>query len=152
MAVNGRRGMLAKIHIAKKDLGLTDADYRHVLTVNYNVESAADLTDEQLNDLLNLFKQKGWKPLRKDVPADGNRRDSKPPVPKDRQPLVNKIEALLSEKGRLEGRRVSWKYAEAILKKQGGPDYLNWATVQQLENVVRALYYAVERIKRKAGG
>ena len=138
--------MLAKAHIAKKELGLTDGDYRHVLSVNYGVESSSLLTEAQLNDLLSLFKEKGWKPKQKQVAAALER---KPHAAPECQPLLNKIEALLAEKGRLEGRRASWEYARAILKKQGGPESLSWATVQQLENVMRALHYAVGRIRKK---
>lgn len=142
--------MLAKVHLAKKDLGLTEGDYRHVLRYNYNVESARDLSDRELNSLLDLFKSKGWKARPKGQAAESGR-DIKPPVPAERQPLMNKIEALLAEKGRLEGRRVSWKYAEAILRNQGGPQYLNWASPGQLEKVIQALSYAVKRAKAKAG-
>ena len=142
--------MMAKAHIAKKYLCLSDADYRHVLNYNFGVESSRDLSDGQLNDLLSLFKEKGWQPKPKGKPTD-SARDRKPPVPEGRRPLMNKIEALLAEKGRIEGRRVSWQYAEAILRKQSGEKlFLNWATAEQLEKVIQALHYAVKRAKTKA--
>ena len=142
--------MLAKAHIAKKALCLSDADYRHVLNHNFGVESSAALSDGQLNELLSLFKEKGWKPQPKGRPAESPR-DRKPPVPLGRQGLMNKIEALLSELGRHQGRRVPWRYAEAILRKQSGDNlYLNWATPEQLEKVIQALHYAVKREKKKS--
>lgn len=56
------RGQLAKIHIAKKELQLTDEVYRDILAINFKVESAKDLTDQQAAKLLDTFRAKGWKP------------------------------------------------------------------------------------------
>ena len=144
MSKTARQNMLCKIHLAKRDLGLSEADYRHVLRYNFNVESAADLNERQLDDLVSLFKEKGWQAKPKGQASSAGR-DFKPPVPQERRPLMDKIEALLAEKGRLAGRRIPWKYAEAILKRQGGPNFLNWATAEQLKNVVAALSYSVKR-------
>lgn len=151
MPKTARQNMLAKVHLAKKDLGLDDADYRHVLRHNFGAESAADLSDRELNDLLTHFKSKGWaaKPQGRGRLVT-SARETKPPVPPARQPLMDKIEALLAELGRLQGRRVPWKYAEAILRRQGGPDYLNWANVEQLTAVMQSLWYAVKRAEAKA--
>lgn len=167
MAKTARQNMLAKVHLAKKDLGLSDADYQHVLWVNFGVESSASLSDRGLNDLLNHFKSKGWqgKPKRSLPggnlnlspraamcrPTGNTQRDWKPEVAPERQPLMDKIEAQLSELGRIQGRRVPWAYAAAILKRQGGPDFLNWATAGQLQTVVQSLAYAVKRAAAKAG-
>jgi len=56
------RSDLAKIHIAKKELGLDDASYRGILRDRYHSESAADLTPDQAADLIGLFREKGWRP------------------------------------------------------------------------------------------
>jgi phage gp16-like protein len=53
---------LAKIHIAIKELGLDEDTYRGVLWDRYHKESAAELTDDQAADLIDLFRQKGWRP------------------------------------------------------------------------------------------
>lgn len=53
---------LAKIHIAKKELGLSDEAYRDILRLHFRVESARDLTDRQATVLLNRFKAQGWQP------------------------------------------------------------------------------------------
>ncbi len=53
---------LAKIHIAKKELGLTDEAYRDILRTHFRVESAKDLAPKQVIVLLNKFRAKGWKP------------------------------------------------------------------------------------------
>ncbi len=56
------RNDLAKIHIAKKELGLDESTYRGVLWDRYHKESAAELTESQAADLIDLFRQKGWRP------------------------------------------------------------------------------------------
>ena len=52
---------LAKIHIAKRDLKLTDPLYRGFLNVLFGQGSARDLTQEQVEELLEHFKSLGWK-------------------------------------------------------------------------------------------
>ncbi len=54
------RAELAKIHIAKRDLKLTDQLYRGVLNVLFGEASAKDLSHEQIDELLDHFKSLGW--------------------------------------------------------------------------------------------
>jgi phage gp16-like protein len=56
------RSDLARIHIAKQELGLDDASYRGLLQDRYHLDSAADLTPGQAADLIALFRAKGWRP------------------------------------------------------------------------------------------
>jgi hypothetical protein len=51
---------LAKIHIAKRDLKLSDPLYRGFLNVLFGETSAKDLTPEQIDELLDHFKSLGW--------------------------------------------------------------------------------------------
>jgi len=53
---------LARIHIAKKELALTEEAYRDILWINFRVGSARELTEQQALELINLFKAKGWVP------------------------------------------------------------------------------------------
>jgi len=53
---------LAKIHIAKKELGLFDEEYRDLLYFYFEVLSTKDLTDKQLKELLSIFRGRGWRP------------------------------------------------------------------------------------------
>ena len=59
MAFDTRRGLLAKIHIAKKDLGLDDEAYRDVLAA-HGVESSKNLDTKGLEKLLAHFEKLGW--------------------------------------------------------------------------------------------
>lgn len=56
-----RRPLLAKVHIARKDLGLSEEDYRSTLRELFGVASAAQLTDAQLAELLAHFLRRGWR-------------------------------------------------------------------------------------------
>ncbi len=56
------RAMLAKIHIARKELGLSDDEYRDLLRMRFDAESAKDLTAAQSAELVAHFRGKGWKP------------------------------------------------------------------------------------------
>ncbi|MEI6160143.1 MAG: regulatory protein GemA [Roseococcus sp.] len=57
-----RKAMLAKIHIARKDLALSDESYADILRRKTGMESAAGLSDQQLDRVLGEFKRLGWKP------------------------------------------------------------------------------------------
>lgn len=52
---------LAKIHIAKKELNISDDNYRSILS-GFNVDSAKQLDDKQAGELVLLFKKIGWQP------------------------------------------------------------------------------------------
>jgi len=56
------RSNLAKIHIGKQALRLDEATYRGILWDRYHCESAAELSDRQAADLIELFHDKGWRP------------------------------------------------------------------------------------------
>ncbi len=56
------RQQLAKIHIAKKDLALTDGNYRDLLRGLTGKESARDLSGKEVDAVLQEFNKLGWKP------------------------------------------------------------------------------------------
>jgi len=56
------RDLLAKIHIAKKELGLDDETYRAVLRRLIGRDSAKGLSVGKLITLINEFQRLGWKP------------------------------------------------------------------------------------------
>ena len=55
-----RNGLLAIVHIAKKDLGLDDAEYMETLGV-YGVSSAGAMSVPELEDLVDYFGSLGFK-------------------------------------------------------------------------------------------
>jgi len=57
-----RKGLLAKIHIAKKELGLQDVEYREIIESRYGRISAGDLSNPELEDLVQYYIHCGWQP------------------------------------------------------------------------------------------
>ena len=121
---------LAMVHVAKKQLQLSDQVYRNLLEDRFGVSSAKDLTPGQLGLLLDQFRQLGFKPAKRAAQVGTGR---------DTQRLLAKIEALLAEKGQDEGRFVPLGYAEGLLRKMTGVERLEWATARELRVVVAAL-------------
>ena len=54
--MGNRQTMLARIHILRKELGLSDLDYRHILLRGWGETSAALLTDDSLAQAIATFK------------------------------------------------------------------------------------------------
>lgn len=53
---------IKKMHIARKELAITDEAYRDILRLHFGCESSTALTDRQATVLLNHFEAKGWTP------------------------------------------------------------------------------------------
>lgn len=128
-----RKSDLAKIHIAKKDLGIDDITYRSILYAIAKVNSAKDLTDAQASQVIAHFKRCGWKPTVK--------AGKKPSVGQGKQALINKIEAQLAEAKR------PWMYADAMAKRMFQVERVRFLTPEQLHKLVAALEYDARRHK-----
>jgi len=122
---------LAKIHIAKKDLGLTEDAYRDVLRTQTGKDSAAKLTDNQATRVLRYFESRGWKPkAQRSLPGLT--------LPRDGQ--SRKIQALwitMHKAGKV--RNSSDKALLAMVKRVTGVDTLEWCTDAQKSAVIEAL-------------
>ena len=62
-----RNIMIAKIHLAKNQLGLDDDTYRSIIQQAVGKDSSTKCTDKQLEKVIEKLKEKGWK-------------DAKPPM------------------------------------------------------------------------
>ncbi|EGJ49028.1 gp16 family protein [Desulfocurvibacter africanus] len=147
-----RRSLLAKIHVAKKQLGLSDDDYRTVLMEQFGQNSASYLTDGQLRKLVAHFRSLGWQDAPKaraknDTHGRPSTLDSK--RCDSRKRMMKKIEALLAEKGTDENGYIPWGYAASILKRQCGVERLEFASPEQLSGVIAALYRDAQRKGRE---
>jgi len=58
------RQQLALIHVAKTALKLKDDPYRDLLQAQFGVRSAKNLTPSQVDPLLRIFRDLGWKQRR----------------------------------------------------------------------------------------
>lgn len=68
--------LLAKIHIAQKELGLDDSIYRDILYRKFRVGSSKSLSDSQALVLIHHFKGLGWVPKTKPKKYDGEGGDA----------------------------------------------------------------------------
>lgn len=125
------RAALAKIHIAKKELALTDEVYRDILQLHFKVDSAAKLDDRQATVLLNKFRAKGWK-------SQPSR--TKPTSPRHEDGQMRKIVALwitLNQEGVIKNG--SDKALQAYVKRQTGVENLRWCSPSQLWTLIEGL-------------
>lgn len=119
--------LMAKIHIAKKDLSLDDATYRDVLWRVTGKRSCKGMTIKQLEDVVKDMQSNGFKP--KATPKHGK----KPKVIKRRQALISKIEAILADMG------LHWNYAHGVGEQMFNIKRLQFLNDQQLYKVTQAL-------------
>ena len=155
---SGRKALLAKIHVAKKQLGLTEEEYRALLDGHFGAASAADLGLTDLKRLVLVLADYGFKPSKGHARRGVSRKRETPATLTNdndklgREPLMKKIEAQLTEKGRAEGTDVPWGYAVAILKRQSGgvTRCFEHATPEQLRGVIAALTRDARRNGRRA--
>lgn len=131
-----RSANLAKIHIAKKQLGMDDATYRAMLQLHGGVSSSKDLTPLGAAKVLQHLEQAGFKPK---APNKGKR----PNPPANRRALISKIEAQLADAGR------PWAYVDSMAQKMFKVSKVAWLDAVQLGKVVAALSYDA---KRRAAG
>lgn len=125
---------MAKIHIAKAQLGLDDETYRAVLARVAGVRSAKDLGPRQIGAVLAEFERLGWKP----APAKNAGRKA-PNAAAARKALTGKIEALLTEAKR------PWSYADAMALHMFKVERVEWCNPGQLQRLVAALVYDAKR-------
>lgn len=112
---------LAVIHVAKKQLGLADADYRMLLNERYGVLSAAALKDPERQDLIAEFERRGFKNLR-NVRARAKDTD-----------MLARIRWRLGQAGR------PVEYGDALAKRLCNVDRLDWCTPDMQRKVLAAL-------------
>jgi phage gp16-like protein len=141
---------LAKIHVAKKELGLTDDAYRDILRVHFQVASSKDLTDRQATVLLNQFRAKGWTAKRgKNQAAPAERKgyiEIKPgPAAKQQRKILALWNSLGYEMAKLHTR----------VKTQFGVERFEWLEdPHSLHVLITDLEYRAKKLtgtKRKGG-
>lgn len=123
-----KKALLAKIHIAKKDLCLDDGTYRDVLRRVTGKDSASKMLISELERVVYEFGNLGWKPSAK--PKHGK----KPKVSTDkpsRQAVMDKIEALLAD------MELHWNYAHAMARGMHKKEKLEFCTDEELHKVMQ---------------
>jgi len=135
-----RRQLLAKIHIARKQLALDEGTYRALLTRITGADSAADIAAPQLMAVVEEFKRLGWK----DAPAKIRRAGSRPLAPGAEAAKARALWLNLWHLG------VIADPAEARLdgfcKRMTGRDSLRFLDQVQMDRLIRALRGWLERV------
>jgi len=137
-----RRSMLAKIHVAKKQLALADDDYRQMMLDTTGRTSAGDCTEAELERALKRFEAVGFKPLPKSGPAPGALSSGRPA----QHPMARKARALWISLHHLGAvRSASEQALEAFAKRQLGCERLVWAKQSDAYRLIEALKAMAQR-------
>jgi phage gp16-like protein len=128
-----RTALLAKMHIARKDLALEEDSYRALLSRVTGCASAADCTDAQLETALAEFRRLGWTPKAKRRPLST-------------KPHVRKVFALW---GAMKPflRNGTTKALCAFVERQTGVSDPEWLSPEEATKVVEALKAWARRLK-----
>lgn len=146
-----RRSLIAKVHVAKKALGLSDDDYRAVMLRVAGRTSAADCTDRELVKLVEEFRSKGFTTEARQPGATAKPAD---------HPVARKARALWISLGLLGAiADPSDAALEAFARRQLGCVRMQWADQSLGYKLVEALKAIAERhgwnqsmVGVKAGG
>ena len=124
-----RRGLIAKIHVAKKQLALAEDDYRQILFDETGRMSSADCDERQLEKVIDRLKRVGFKP----VPRYGAKTAAT-------HPMARKARALWISLHHLGVvRNASEEAFEAFAMRQLGCDRLVWARQSDAFRLIEAL-------------
>lgn len=142
-----RKSLTAKIHIARKDLGLDDDTYRAMLEHLTGHRSSKDCTNRQLVMVIASLRRRGWNPdpsiYRKTNKKNVEQPGKTPKVRPECESLLTKINALVLDTG------TTWAYAEGIAMNMYRVG-LSWCDSTQLRGVVTALVKHRQAAQRKA--
>lgn len=137
-ASNAKMAMMAKVHIAKKQLNLDDDTYRDVLWRVTGKRSCKDMILSELEAVIKDMESKGFAP--KAAPKHGK----KPNVAKKRVLILGKIEAMLADMG------LHWNYAHGMADSMFGIKRLEFLSDAQLYKLTQALSVYQRRQAKKA--
>lgn len=139
LARDHRNSDISKIHIAKKQLNLSEDEYRAILLGRGGVESSKQLDHAGRQRVLDYFKQRGFKP----AASSRIKRPARPTPSADALPMVRRIRAQLISLDRLPD-----EYADGIAKQMLGaeaPKFFEWCHIRDLDLISQALTYQQKR-------
>lgn len=118
------KNLIAKIHLAKKDLGFDDDRYRALLLGVTGKDSCKDMTHLELNEVMDAFYKEGFVVTVKKKPS----RSGKPTATRviENTPLQKKIWALwyaLADRGLVDRNK---KALNGFIKKQCELESIDW--------------------------
>jgi phage gp16-like protein len=129
-----RNPLIAKLHIAKKQLGLDDASYRAVLMAATGKASSRDMREHELVAVMEAFKKQGFRA----------------PHPPPRKAYVTKIYALwgdLQRRGTLADP--SMKALGSFIHRQTGMHRAEWLSPEDANKVTEGLKAWLARSRKR---
>jgi phage gp16-like protein len=139
LARDHRNADLAKIHVGKKQLNMSDEDYRAMLWTQGRVHSSKDLDHAGRASVLDYLKAIGFKAEAK----PGTQRRQRPTPAPEKLKQIRRIRAQL-----ISLKHLPDTYADGISKQMFGVDFYEWGNSQQLHAITAAL--AVQQRKQGA--
>lgn len=143
--MTSRRTPTAKKLIGAVKAGQTflqwdDATYRQTLERLTGKNSASRCSLQELETVKEYMHAAGF-------PRQSRKHGRRPSVPKTREGLLSKVEALLADAGR------PWSYAESMAKRMFSRERVDWLTTEELTKLLQALAVdAKRRAKRENHG
>ncbi|MBU8910673.1 MAG: regulatory protein GemA [Desulfobacterales bacterium] len=128
----------AVIHIAKAQVGMSDEEYRDLLS-SVGVESSVDLTNRTFGKVMARFEELGFRTTSKtrSVRKVNN-------LPETKTQVMKKIEAIILDMG------LSWAYVDSIAQKRFNVETAQWLETDDLFKVLQMMVIHQKRIKRRA--
>lgn len=149
--MNRRKQLIAKVHIAKAEMRLSNDDYRALLLGAVNKDSCAQMTVKELETVLAEMEAHGWANSHSPLPPH-----SPTPPPADTPTPKNKATSrqrqLIRQMWR-EGGAAGWVKAPTdkglrhFIKRTCQVEGLEWLTVKQASDCIEALKAMKERVK-----
>lgn len=136
---DARRRDLAMIHLAAKQLGMDEDAYRAMLWAVGRVRSAKDLDFAGRQRVKDHLRACGWKP----APARQRKPYPGRPANTDREPQLQKIEALLTD------ARRPWSYADKMAHRMFGKDRVQFCDPAEWQRLIAALVIDQKRREKK---
>ena len=127
-----RSSRIAAIKASQRQLGMDDGTYRAMLLSQTGKASATALSQGELSIVLDYLRRAGAA-----NPRDGGRKRHAPSP--ERAALMGKVHALLSELEQCTGRTHTLAYADAICKRNGWCERVDFASPALLHRLVGAL-------------
>ena len=140
--MKSRNGLIAKIKIAQKELGMAEEAYRAMLLRITGKNSCAVMNIGELERVADEMRRFGFKPSTSTSTA--REKYGKPHLRRTTAAaMMDKVEALLADGG------YHWNYAHAMARRMFGCEKVEYLDNDQLHKLVAALQIAANRKKKE---
>lgn len=140
--MDNRRALLAKVHVARKQMALDESTYRAIVQRVTGRQSAGDSTDAQLVALLAEFRRQGWEP------QQGGRRRSDKPYVRKIYAIWRELRPLLDDAGDEALRGFCQRQTHSVKNPDGIADP-EWLSPSEATKVIRGLEAWLQREREK---